>query len=99
MYKRREVLKLLGTLAAGGIVTACTKEQPAEARPNQAIAPRQSDFHYQSIREIARKIEAGEISPVEMTRMMLERIEALDGQLKIYATVTADRAMASARKA
>ena len=99
MYKRREVLKLLGTLAAGGIVTACTKEQPGEAMPDQAIAPSLSDMHYQSIREIARKIEAGEISPVELTRMMLDRIEALDGQLKSYATVTADRALASARKA
>ena len=99
MYKRREMLKLLGTLAAGGIVTACTKEQPAEAKPDQPIASSRSDMHYKSIREIARKIESREISPVELTRMMLDRIESLDGQLKSYATVTADRAMASARKA
>ena len=39
------------------------------------------------------------MAPVELTRMMLERIAEMDGELKSYATVTTERAMDAARKA
>ena len=39
------------------------------------------------------------MSPVELTQAILERIEALDGDLKNYGTVMADSALASARTA
>ena len=44
-------------------------------------------------------IESKQISPVELTQMMLDRISAVDGRLKSYATVMADRARAAARRA
>ncbi len=56
-------------------------------------------LHYQTITEVAERIRSREISPVELTRAMLDRIAALDGELKSYATVMAEPAMAAARAA
>ena len=62
-----------------------------------ATAQPAEDLHYMSVTEVARRIEKKEISPVELTRAMLARIERIDGRLKSYATVMADQALASAR--
>ena len=56
-------------------------------------------LHYQTITEVAERISSGEISPVELTEAQLNRIAALDGGLKSYATVMAEQAMAAARAA
>lgn len=56
-------------------------------------------IHYASLTTIAQGIQSREISPLELTRYMLERIETVDKQLLSYATVTADRAMDAARLA
>ena len=56
-------------------------------------------LHYQTITEVAERIRSREISPVELTRVMLDRIAALDGDLKSYATVMDEPAMAAARAA
>jgi aspartyl-tRNA(Asn)/glutamyl-tRNA(Gln) amidotransferase subunit A len=57
------------------------------------------DLHYLSIAEASRLIAAKELSPVELTRAYLERIEALNAKLHAYITVTADLAMHQARAA
>jgi len=62
-----------------------------------AIAQPAEALHYMSVMEVARRIEKKEISPVELTRAMLARIERLDGRLKSYTTVMADQALASAK--
>ncbi len=56
-------------------------------------------LHYQTIAEVGARLQSRELSPVELTSTILERIEALDGDLKSYATVMADSALASARTA
>ncbi len=56
-------------------------------------------LHYKPITEIAELLSSKELSPVELTTIMLERIEQHDGRLKSYATVTAEQAMESAQKA
>ena len=56
-------------------------------------------LHYQTIAEVGARLKSRELSPVELTSAILERIEALDGNLKSYATVMADSALASARTA
>ena len=56
-------------------------------------------LHYQTIAEVGARLQSKELSPVELTSAILERIEALDGDLKSYATVMADSAMAAARTA
>jgi amidase len=54
---------------------------------------------YMSLREVARHIAAREISPVDLTQQMLERIAALDPVLKSYATLMADQALRDAAAA
>ena len=57
------------------------------------------DWHYLELLDIARRIQAREISSVDATRAQLERIRKLDGQLKSYATLMADSALADAARA
>jgi amidase len=49
--------------------------------------------------ELAVRVRAGEVSPVELTELYLDRIERLDPQLNAYVTVDAEGALASARVA
>ncbi len=57
------------------------------------------ELHYLSIADASRLIVSKELSPVELTRAYLERIEALDSRLHAYITVTAELAMDQARAA
>ena len=59
----------------------------------------ETPLHYQTIMEVASKIQSRELSPVELTRTILDRIQALDSQLLSYATVMADQALDAAQKA
>ena len=56
-------------------------------------------MHYKTISELAPLIESGELSPVDLTRSQLDRIEALDGTLKSYAAVTSELAIEQAELA
>jgi Asp-tRNA(Asn)/Glu-tRNA(Gln) amidotransferase A subunit family amidase len=49
--------------------------------------------------ELAARVRAHEVSPVELTQLYLARIERLDPQLNAYVTVDADGALAAARAA
>ncbi|HXH08689.1 MAG TPA: amidase [Alphaproteobacteria bacterium] len=52
-----------------------------------------------SIAEVARRIADHELSPVELTQAMLERIERLNPRLNAFLTVLPEQAMAQARVA
>lgn len=56
-------------------------------------------LHLLELREVSRLLQRREVSPVELTSVMLGRIEALDPALGAYTQVLADGAMASARQA
>ena len=56
-------------------------------------------LHYLTIAEAGRLIRDGSLSPVEITRAFLERIDELDPRLRAYITVTADLALDQARRA
>ncbi len=56
-------------------------------------------LHFKTITEIGELLASKQLSPVELTTVMLQRIEQLDDRLKSYATVMADHAMAAAHKA
>ncbi len=58
-----------------------------------------AELHHLTIAEAARRIATRDLSPVELTRAVLDRIAAADGVLHAYIAVTADRAMAEARQA
>ena len=59
----------------------------------------ETPLHFRTITEIAEHIAAKQLSPVDVTTAMLERIEQLDSQLKSYATVMREHAMAAAQEA
>lgn len=52
-----------------------------------------------TIAEAARQIARGKLSPVELTRALLKRIEAVDPRLNAFLLVTGQRAVAQARAA
>ncbi|MGC8826401.1 MAG: amidase, partial [Anaerolineae bacterium] len=52
-----------------------------------------------TIREARALLRKGEISSVELTRAVLERIEALDGKVRAYLTVTPELALEQAKEA
>ena len=57
------------------------------------------DLHYLTIRQTGDLLREKKLSPVELTRAFLDRIESLDGTLQAYITVLADSSMAEARQA
>ena len=58
-----------------------------------------TELCYLTIREAAELLRNGNLSPVELTRAFLERIEQLDDTLKAFITVLSDSAMSEARTA
>jgi aspartyl-tRNA(Asn)/glutamyl-tRNA(Gln) amidotransferase subunit A len=58
-----------------------------------------TDLHYLTLHELAEQIRSKQVSPVQVTRATLERIERLNPKLNAYITVTADEALAEARTA
>jgi amidase len=56
-------------------------------------------MHYLTLTELAESIATRKVSPVEVCAAMLARIERLDPELHAYTTVSADTAMAQARRA
>ncbi len=61
--------------------------------------PDDAPLHYQTIQQVASKIAAGTLSPVALTRAMLERMECIDPLVKSYATVMREHALAAAATA
>src|ERR1700742_4301093 len=69
------------------------------ARPAKHVRGRimpTTDLHYLGLVELGQQVQAKKLSPVEVTKAMLERIERLDGKLKSYASVMAASALAEA---
>src|SRR5258708_37411167 len=60
-----------------------------------------TDHHlaFACIEEVARLYRKRKLSPVELTKLMLTRIEQLNPKLNAYITVTAEVALAQAKKA
>lgn len=58
-----------------------------------------TELAFASIEEIARLFRKRKLSPVELTKLLLTRIDQLNPKLNAYITVTADLALAQAKKA
>jgi len=56
-------------------------------------------LYYRTLSQTADLLLHRQVSPVEVTRALLERIEQIDGSLRSYATVMADHALTAARRA
>jgi aspartyl-tRNA(Asn)/glutamyl-tRNA(Gln) amidotransferase subunit A len=57
------------------------------------------DLAFASARRLAALVREGQVSPVEITRLYLERIERLDPRLRAYITVLPEAALEAARRA
>jgi amidase len=57
-----------------------------------------TDLAFLSIVEVAHLIQKRELSPIELTRHLLDRIDSVDRHLHSYRTVLADRALEQARR-
>lgn len=96
-FSRREMLALLGAATASSFLSACSPETPSTST---AVTPKSTGpLHYATLLEVAGLLESGELSPVDLTQMMLDRIGKVDSHLLSYATVTAERALDAARNA
>lgn len=56
-----------------------------------------SDLHHLELVDLARRIRAEEVSPVDVSQARLARIQALDGRLRSYALVLAEIARGEVR--
>jgi aspartyl-tRNA(Asn)/glutamyl-tRNA(Gln) amidotransferase subunit A len=54
---------------------------------------------YATIRELGARLRKKELSPVELTRAQLARVDELDPKLRSFVTLTTDRALADAKAA
>ena len=57
------------------------------------------DLHAQPLTQLAAGLSRGDFSSLELTQALLERIERLNDSLNAFVTVTADEALAAARRA
>lgn len=58
-----------------------------------------ADLAFASIEQIGKLFRARKLSPVELTKILLARIDQLNPKLNAFITVTADHALAQAKKA
>ena len=87
---RRDLLKSIGAAATVSLWPRVSDSQVSrDAEP----------LHYATLADVARLIESRQVSPVEVTGLLLDRIASVDGALHSYVTVMADMAMESARQA
>lgn len=73
-------------------------ELPSVKGPTLSSKSR-SELHALSIAELAQRIRKRELSPVEVTRALLDRIARHDASLKSFIVVTADQAIDAAQQA
>ena len=57
------------------------------------------ELHYLELHELTELIQAGDISPVEVTKAEFARIELLDPKLRSFARTTVDLALSQAQQA
>src|SRR5687767_2345157 len=93
MRSRRSVASIPGPCARWSRPSPST-------RPGRTRGPIVSDaIHYTTIRELGARYRRRDVSPVEVTRELLSRIEKLDPTLHAFVTLTPERAIADARAA
>ena len=98
-WSRRSFVK--AGICGGGVLLMNANLPGLAAPPQRFPARRQSggDPAELSIGEASELVRRKLISPVELTRACLERIERLNPSLNAFITVTADQALAQAREA
>lgn len=88
----------LAVLASGILMPSLATASRVAPVPSSRVKV-DAALHYASLADVATLIERGKLSPVDLTRQMLDRIAAVDGSLQSHVTVMADAALESARRA
>jgi hypothetical protein len=92
---RRHAVTRLG---AGAIVPLGGFKAPSSSAFSTTNKARE-DLYYKSLTEVGRRIRSRDLSPVNLTQLMLDRIAKADPGWKNYATVMSEPALADARVA
>ncbi len=95
---RREFLALSSTGALALLHASCSPVSTTDST-TRSKKIEDTPLHFASLNEVARLIASKQLSPVELTQMMLARIATVDARLKSYATLMTEQAMAAARAA
>ena len=69
------------------------------ASPDHRVAQATDALAFISVQEASALVRASKVSPVELTRACLARIDALNPSLNAFITVTAESALAQAQRA
>lgn len=98
-WSRRSFVK--AGVCSGGIllITSNLSEALVPDQPNLFVAEQSTDHAALSLREAGELVRRRVISPVELTRACLRRIDQLNPALNAFITVTAEHAMAQAHEA
>jgi aspartyl-tRNA(Asn)/glutamyl-tRNA(Gln) amidotransferase subunit A len=76
----------------------CVKSVQVRLITKTAASKTETNLAFASIAEVARLFRGGKLSPVELTELMLERIERFNPRLNAFIAVTAEHARAQAKK-
>ncbi len=96
---RRDFLNAGLAVAASAVVAPGARAaQPARPRVASAAWRPPADMAFASLVDAARAIREGHSSSVELTRLMLDRIEAHEPALNAYTTLLGDEALEQARE-
>jgi aspartyl-tRNA(Asn)/glutamyl-tRNA(Gln) amidotransferase subunit A len=98
-WSRRSFVK--AGVCSGGILlmNSDLTEELMAAQQTSFVSEQRTDHTKLSIREAGDLVRRKLVSPVELTRACLQRIERLNPALNAFITVTAEQAMAQAREA
>src|SRR5215470_8266782 len=77
--------------------TSAARETLLHARKGETMSSH--DLCHLSVHDLAGRIRQRDVSPVEVVEAHLRRIDALNPKLSAFFTLTADRALADARRA
>lgn len=92
---RRELMALL----AGGAIVSLQAACSEGTTPTPEGMALDGPLHFASLTDVARLLESRELSPVDLTRRMLDRISSIDPRLRSYETVMTEQALADAARA
>lgn len=76
-----------------------TRRRFGDRQPERTAKGTDDGIVFASIAEVARLFRAAKLSPVELTGVILSRMERYDPRLNAYITITAESALAQAKKA
>src|SRR5204862_8346994 len=84
----------------GALSVSQAWERQALARPvAQTLSASPGELHYLTLRDAATRIRARQISPVELTKAILARIDQVEPKVHAFITLAREAALESARTA